>query len=109
MITSLPRIAIAARDFGSIVRTFRDALGSVFFVAIGLSLEPGVLLSHPGLVLASTAGLVAVKGIVTLVALRLAGAAWRVAIGSSLALAQVGEFSFVIAQIGSSLVRTNSS
>lgn len=77
---------------------FRDALASVFFVAIGMSLEPAVLFERPWLILGATLGLVALKLAAAFVALRIAGTGRRVAFASSLALAQVGEFSFVLVQ-----------
>jgi CPA2 family monovalent cation:H+ antiporter-2 len=82
------------------VLPFRDTLASVFFVAIGMSLEPRIVLTHPGLVAASTLGLVVLKLVATLVALRLLRTPWRLSIAASLALAQIGEFSFVLAQTG---------
>lgn len=82
------------------VLPFRDALSSVFFVAIGMLLEPRLLLDRPLLVLASTVGLVGIKAVAALAALRLAGVPWRVALAAGVSLAQVGEFSFVLAQAG---------
>jgi CPA2 family monovalent cation:H+ antiporter-2 len=82
------------------VLPFRDALSSVFFVAIGMLLEPRLLLDRPLLVLASTVGLVGIKAVAALAALRLAGVPWRVALAAGVGLAQVGEFSFVLAQAG---------
>lgn len=82
------------------VLPFRDALASVFFVAIGMSLEPRVLWQEPLLVLGSTVGLVAIKALAGGVALRLAGERGRLAGASALSLAQVGEFSFVLVSVG---------
>jgi CPA2 family monovalent cation:H+ antiporter-2 len=82
------------------VLPFRDALASVFFIAIGMSLDPRAMLGAPLLLLASTVGLVLVKGVLAILALRLAGLSWRVAIAAGVVLAQVGEFSFVLAQAG---------
>jgi K+:H+ antiporter len=82
------------------VLPFRDALSGVFFISIGMLFMPGFVVERPLLVLASTVGLVGVKTIAALGALRLAGAPWRVAIAGGVALAQVGEFSFVLAQAG---------
>jgi CPA2 family monovalent cation:H+ antiporter-2 len=78
----------------------RDGLGSVFFIAVGMSFAPGSVLAHPGLVLASTAGLVLAKAVLAFVALRAGGVPTRVSAAAALALAQVGEFSFVLAQAG---------
>jgi CPA2 family monovalent cation:H+ antiporter-2 len=79
---------------------FRDALASVFFVAIGMSLEPAALLAMPVAIVAATLGLVAVKLLSAFVAMRWAGIAARIAIAGALVLAQVGEFSFVLVQAG---------
>lgn len=78
----------------------RDVLASVFFVAIGMSFDPAVVLARPALVAASTAGLVLVKLVLAFLALRAGGVPGRVACAAALTLAQVGEFSFVLAQSG---------
>jgi len=82
------------------VLPFRDTLASVFFITVGMLLEPRLLLEQPALVLASTIGLVGVKALVAVVALRWARVPWRVALAGGMTLAQVGEFSFVLAQAG---------
>jgi CPA2 family monovalent cation:H+ antiporter-2 len=82
------------------VLPLRDALASVFFIAVGMSFDPAVVLARPDLVAASTAGLVIVKLGVAFVALRLGGVPGRVSAAAALALAQIGEFSFVLAQAG---------
>jgi CPA2 family monovalent cation:H+ antiporter-2 len=88
-----PRIA-------SDVLPFRDALSSVFFIAIGMSLDPRAVRDAPLVAAASTVGLVVAKVVVAIAALRLSGLPWRVAVAAGLVLAQVGEFSFVLAQAG---------
>ena len=80
------------------VLPFRDTLASVFFVTIGMLFEPRLLLEQPAIVLASTVGLVGVKAAVAMIALRWARVPWRVALAGAVTLAQVGEFSFVLAQ-----------
>jgi CPA2 family monovalent cation:H+ antiporter-2 len=82
------------------VLPIRDALSSVFFITIGMLFMPRLLVDQPLLVLASTLGLVGVKALAALAALRLARIPWRVAIAASVTLAQIGEFSFVLAEAG---------
>ncbi|MEK7823952.1 MAG: cation:proton antiporter [Candidatus Eisenbacteria bacterium] len=82
------------------VLPFRDALASVFFISIGMLLAPRLLLDQPLVVLASTVGLVGIKMAAAVAALRLARAPWRVALAGGVSLAQVGEFSFVLAGAG---------
>lgn len=82
------------------VLPFRDALSSVFFISIGMLFVPAFVVEQPWLVLASTFGLVGIKTVAALGGMRLAGASWRVAVAGAVGLAQVGEFSFVLAQSG---------
>lgn len=77
---------------------FRDALASIFFVAIGMSLEPLAVIERPGPAVAATLGLLVVKLVAGYAAIRIAGIGRRVAIAATLVLAQVGEFSFVLVQ-----------
>ncbi len=100
----LAGLILAASDLKSRIAAdvlpFRDALSSVFFITIGMLFVPRLLLDRPLLVLASTVGLVGVKTVAALAALRLAGLPARVAVAGAVSLAQVGEFSFVLAQAG---------
>jgi CPA2 family monovalent cation:H+ antiporter-2 len=82
------------------VLPFRDTFSSVFFISIGMLLVPADALRHPGYVLAATVGMVLWKGAAASLAGRLAGYPWRVALAAGFALAQVGEFSFVLAEVG---------
>lgn len=73
----------------------------IFFTAIGMSLNLGLLLEQPGLILAMTAGLMLIKGtILYALAYReeLRGAQAR---RFALALAHSGEFAFVLLTAGS--------
>ena len=80
-----------------------DLLSSLFFVSVGMLLEPAFLASHPVEVGAGIAALVAIKTAAAFVALRAAGTVPRTALRAALALANVGEFSFVLATTGVSL------
>lgn len=82
------------------VLSFRDALASVFFVAIGMSLDLRVVAAHPWPVLGTVVGLVALKLATGAVAFRAAGTPLRIGAAAALATAQVGEFSFLLLQIG---------
>jgi CPA2 family monovalent cation:H+ antiporter-2 len=78
----------------------RDLFASLFFVSVGMLIEPGTLLEQFGLVaLVSGVAIVGKAAIVAIVVLAL-GMPARVAVLTGLSLAQVGEFSFVLARIG---------
>ena len=80
-----------------------DLLSSLFFVSVGMLLEPAFLVSHPFEVGAGVLVLVAVKSVAAFAALRAAGTVPRTAARAALALANVGEFSFVLATTGAAL------
>ena len=82
------------------VSPFRDALASLFFVSVGMLLDPTVLTTRPldvgGLVLLLIVG----KTVIATIAVMMMRFPARVAVLSGLALAQVGEFSFVLLGAG---------
>ena len=80
-----------------------DLLSSLFFVSVGMLLEPAFLASHPAEVGAGVAVLVVLKAVAAFLALRAAGTVPRTAARAALALANVGEFSFVLATTGAAL------
>lgn len=80
-----------------------DLLSSLFFVSIGMLLAPAFLVSHPLEVGVGIVALVVIKTAAAFVALRAAGTVPRTAARAALALANVGEFSFVLATTGISL------
>jgi CPA2 family monovalent cation:H+ antiporter-2 len=100
----LAGIVVAETEFVhqvlSEVSPFRDALASLFFVSIGMLLDPTVLWAHPaavsGLVLLLVGGKLALSALAVLL-MRFPA---RVALLSGVALAQVGEFSFVLLRSG---------
>ncbi len=82
------------------VSPFRDVFNSVFFISVGMLLDVSVALQHLPLVLALVAGILVLKTMVTFAVVRLLGYPSRTASLVGLGLAQVGEFSFVVASAG---------
>ncbi|HZU05435.1 MAG TPA: cation:proton antiporter [Chloroflexota bacterium] len=82
------------------VLPFRDLFASLFFVSVGMLIDLGTLLSHAGLVALLAAVVVLGKASLTMLATWPLGMPGKVALLTGLSLAQVGEFSFVLARIG---------
>src|SRR2546422_551978 len=82
---------------------FRDSFNSLFFISIGMLLDLRVLLAHPVLVMGLVVALVGGKMVTTVGAAVVTGFSWRAAVLTSIALAQIGEFSFILAKVGRSL------
>ena len=87
------------RALGNIL-PLRDIFLSFFFVSIGMMLSPAVIFGNPGIVFGGAVALVVFKGAVVAGVALLLGMPLRSALISGMALAQVGEFSFVIASAG---------
>lgn len=78
------------------VEPFRLVLLGLFFLAVGMVLDVGVVAERPLLVVSLAAGLVAVKVAVLTVLVRLFGKPWNMALGLGLLLSQGGEFGFLL-------------
>ena len=79
------------------VLPYRDVFMSLFFISVGMLLDVSFLLANPGLVIFSTLAFIVIKALLVLPAVHLQGYPWRTAILTALPLAQIGEFSFVLA------------
>jgi CPA2 family monovalent cation:H+ antiporter-2 len=82
------------------VEPFRDALASLFFVSIGMLFDGKTIAASPWLVAAALLAVFAGKAGVVVLAARALGQPGWVRLRAGLLLAQVGEFSFVLAQVG---------
>ncbi len=82
------------------VLPLRDLFTSLFFVSVGMLIDPIALVAALGPLALLTAAVVIVKPAVTTLALLIAGIPGVVALPAALAIAQVGEFSFVLARQG---------
>jgi CPA2 family monovalent cation:H+ antiporter-2 len=81
----------------------RDAFAVLFFVSVGMLLDPRSIVQTPGLLVATLAVVLIGKPLVALVLVRLLRYPLRVALGVAVALAQIGEFSFILSSIGRTL------
>ena len=82
------------------VSGFKTVLLTLFFTAMGMLSDPAWIASNAPTVAAVVAAIVLGKAAVVWFALRILGTRKPVAIASAICLAQVGEFSFVLAEIG---------
>ena len=78
----------------------RDFFAAVFFVAVGISIDPARVARHWGAVLIFTAVVMVGKVLTVTVAVFLSGRGVRTSVRAAMSLAQIGEFSFIIAGVG---------
>jgi CPA2 family monovalent cation:H+ antiporter-2 len=81
----------------------RDAFAVLFFVSVGMLLDPGFLLANPLPVLAVLALVIIGKALTKFVIVALAGYPPRIALTVAAGLAQIGEFSFIVGTMGLTL------
>ncbi len=79
---------------------FREAFMSLFFISVGMLLDPTVIVQHPLTVAGVVATILLIKAIACGGAVLALGVPYRIALIAALSLAQVGEFSFVLSQTG---------
>ncbi|QRY80444.1 cation:proton antiporter [Pseudomonas sp. PDNC002] len=81
----------------------RDMFSAIFFVAIGLTIDPKVLVDYAAPILVITLVVVAGKLISCGAGAFIAGNDGRTSMRVGMGLSQIGEFSFIIAALGMSL------
>jgi len=81
----------------------RDVFNSLFFVSVGMLLDLAEVGRHAGLILGLGGGLLVVKALIAALVTVWLGYGVRVAFVVGLSLAQVGEFSLVLAGVGREL------
>jgi CPA2 family monovalent cation:H+ antiporter-2 len=77
---------------------FRDVFNSVFFISIGMLLSVSALAANAGVVVAWVFGIIVGKVLILLFVVRVLGYSFRVSTMTALGLAQIGEFSFILAK-----------
>lgn len=81
----------------------RDAFAVLFFVSVGMLFDPQFLLQSPLLVAATLAVIMLGKPLTAIGIVLWLGYPLRVALTVAVALAQIGEFSFILAALGTEL------
>ena len=81
----------------------RDAFAVLFFVSVGMLFDPKILIREPLLVAATLFIIVFGKSIAAFLIVRIFGHPTRTALTIAASLAQIGEFSFILASLGVAL------
>src|SRR5690606_24339663 len=86
-----------------LVRPVKDLFGAVFFISVGMMIEPQVLIDYMGPVLLISAVFIVAKTLNVTVGALISGQPLKTALHAGMSQAQIGEFSFIIATLGLSL------
>ncbi|MEY4616829.1 MAG: hypothetical protein RJB66_1789 [Pseudomonadota bacterium] len=90
-----------------LVAPLKYLFAAIFFVSVGMMIDPAVLVQYAGPILAITAALMVGKIVAITLGSLVSGQSLRHSVQSGMSLAQIGEFSFIIASLGMSLKVTS--
>lgn len=96
-----------AEKIEHLVKPVKELFGAVFFVSVGMLIEPAMILRYAGPVAIITVITIAGKLLSTTIGALIAGQPLKPAVQAGMSLAQIGEFSFIIATLGLTLKVTS--
>jgi len=85
---------------GSEALPMRDAFAVMFFLSVGMLFDPRQAFESPGLIAATLAVVLIGKPLAAVLIVAVLGYSFRIGVGVALVLAQIGEFSFLLAALG---------
>ncbi len=94
---------MAAERMEKVVQPVKNLFGAVFFISVGMMVDPGVLTTYWSEILLLAAVVIAGMIVFGTLGMLVTGQTLRVAIESGFTLTQIGEFSFIIASLGMGL------
>lgn len=83
-----------------LIAPVRDLFVAIFFVSVGMLLDPSVLIEYWWIIAVLVAIVIVGKVLAVSIGVFLTGAGLRPAVQAGMSMAQIGEFSFIIAAIG---------
>jgi len=93
----------AGRTVEQLVRPLRDMFGAIFFIAVGMLLDPAVAAANWALIATLVGVLIAGKIVGVTAGAFLTGHGTRLSLRAGMSVAHTGEFAFIIAGIGAGL------
>lgn len=94
---------MVAEHIDKVIKPVKDLFGSVFFISVGMMVDPSVIASYWGEILLLAAVVIVGMIVFGTLGMLLTGQTLRVAMESGFTLTQIGEFSFIIASLGMGL------
>lgn len=89
------------------LKSLQSLFGAIFFVSVGMMIDPQMLMKHAVPIVLSTLVLLIGKPMFIMTGALITGQPLKVAVQSGMSLSQIGEFSFIIATLGLTLKVTS--
>ncbi|HYG16404.1 MAG TPA: cation:proton antiporter [Bacteroidia bacterium] len=100
---SLLAETVHAERIEHLTKSVKDLFGAIFFVSVGMLIDPNVLVEYAGPIAIITVVTVVGKFISSGLGALVSGQSLQVSVQTGMSLSQIGEFSFIIASLGLSL------
>ncbi len=94
---------IEAERIAKLVEPVKNLFGAIFFVSVGMLVDPNVIVSYAVPIVALVITILIGQAVFGTVAFMLGGQSLKSAMRCGFSMAQIGEFSFIIASLGLSL------
>jgi CPA2 family monovalent cation:H+ antiporter-2 len=96
-----------AERIENLIKSVKDLFAAVFFVSVGTMVEPQILMEYFGPIMIVILVTIAGKFFTSSMGALLSGQSLKHSVQAGMSLAQIGEFSFIIASLGVSLKVTS--
>ncbi|MDH4091015.1 MAG: cation:proton antiporter [Cyclobacteriaceae bacterium] len=96
-----------AERIENLIKSVKNLFAAIFFISVGMMIDPGVLIEYSVSILIITAIIIVGMTLTITLGAILSGQSLQHSIQAGMSLAQIGEFSFIIALLGASLKVTN--
>jgi len=103
MMGSILAETVEAERIEHLVGPVKDLFGAIFFVSVGMLVNPQVLVDYWFPILAITLSIIVGQSVLGTSAFVLAGHPLKIAMRCGFSLAQIGEFAFILAALGLTL------
>ena len=99
---------VEAETIERLVAPVKDLFGAIFFVSVGMMVDPAMIMEYMGPIVAITLAILLGQTIFGTCGVILSGQPLKTAMQCGFSLTQIGEFAFIIAALGVSLNVTSS-
>ncbi|MCD0488121.1 cation:proton antiporter [Pedobacter sp. MC2016-14] len=96
-----------AEKIEHLTKSVKDLFAAIFFVSVGMLIEPGILIDYAVPILVITIATILGKFLSSGLGALVSGQPLKTAVQTGMSLAQIGEFSFIIATLGLTLKVTS--
>lgn len=103
MMGSILAETLEAENIGRVVAPVKDLFGAVFFVSVGMLVDPAVLAAYGWPIVVICLAIIVGQAVFGTASFLVSGQPLRTAVQGGFSLAQIGEFAFIIASLGISL------